>query len=102
MKTLVRVGTKHRFATPEDIQDIKTMVLAAKKDPQIKIVTHHAVKFIPITPLEGETVVFHVGSEEIPATEDDIIDLQSELAEAAAEDRPIVTHHLVRVTYAHL
>lgn len=100
--TLIKVGTKDRPATKEDIQDIKQMVVAVMKDQSLSLVTHHAVVFEKIPTYDGIITVYKVGDEDCPASSEDIADLQKELTESAAEKRPVVWYHNLKIEYLKL
>lgn len=96
---LVRIGNKDRPATPEDIKDARKQIKAVLADPELSMVTHHAFDVLKVNPRPDCATVYKVGSNDFPATEEDIQDLQEELAAAQAEKRPAVTGHAVEVTY---
>lgn len=100
--TLIRVGTKDHPATPDDIADMKALIQAAQKDNGLSLVTHHAVSFETVSTPYDQITVYTVGDDECPATPEDIKALQDELAAAAAEKRPVITHHRVAVAYLKL
>jgi hypothetical protein len=86
--TLVRVGTRERPASPEDIEDIKNLVIKIKGQPDLSLVTHHAIDFEHVQPGYGETIVYHLGEEERPASPEDIEDFQKELASRSCGRAP--------------
>jgi hypothetical protein len=97
--TLVLVGNQNRPACQEDIDDMKATLAKAKKDKETSIVTHHAVEIITIEPEEKDTVFYFVGDDERPAGPEDLEELKKEIEAAKVENRPIVTHHSVSVSF---
>ena len=43
---VIKVGTKEFPAGPKDIENVQMLFSQAAKDPNLCIVTHHAIKFV--------------------------------------------------------
>jgi hypothetical protein len=96
---MVRVGTKNRPASAEEIEQVKGIFVEAinKSKEKTYIVTHHAIDVVEF--YHADMPIFRVGSDESPASEDDLKAFEEEVEAAIKEKRPIITHHEVDVIF---
>ena len=98
--TVIKVGNKNRPATDEDLEDIRQQYEAIRSKKELShFVTHHAVDVIKVREGEytNEMVIYKIGDDEHPATEEDINSFKDELEKCLKSGNPLIWHHSLSI-----
>ena len=94
---IVKIGSEDRPATNEDLVFFRADLLKCVKDKE-ELITHHDVVFEQNIRQGNNIRIYKLGSNEYPATIEDIEKFKKEVEVSEKEKRPIVWNHLVEVT----
>ena len=101
---MIKLGNDDRPASKADLDDVREIIRTVMKDTDepLSIVTHNFVEFEDVPHYPGCAIVYMLGTNDCPASSEDIENFQKELAEAHAEKRPVVAPHHVKVKHLKL
>jgi hypothetical protein len=94
---VVKVGSDERPAGKKDVEDVKKLLKLCWDNPNLSAVMHHVVSVVSVPKVASdELLLVNVGSDERPASIEDIADIQKKLAECAVHpSKTLVTHHSI-------
>ena len=108
---VIKVGSDDRPAGIKDLKHIEKNLKDAqadmaseersKGDSNLSIVTHHAISFNKYRKEDFKNVIIKVGSDDRPASTEDIFNVKSELMELSKKkgDSVWITHHALNFDF---